>query len=493
MEQPDVIPSKQEDEAKQPVVGKDKYCKNFARKGRCKWGDDCKFLHAQGSKYAVDRIQEIPPFKPPKPKKKKKKKTKEEKEEDKATEWSVNMAHLSEEVVELCEEEVTDLKDVTSNALLDLCGKTTFNSDELALYSGLESDSSRKSRLNTVVNYAETETKASKAIKNKLRFVTKRLTQDNDGEGKIDPAACLLLLCAHGNMCNIMKETAINFAYSALVGNLGEVMDKTSVKMSMLRLLYAARTDLVEQVFIKEHGGSVNVHPLNEFRNNMSAKVGLKIFVEPDYPTNKWGSHEVKEEHYTSFFGELYTVDFIVKLTLNALNQTPRKLSYQAVIEYFQQHSPVKNKYNFLAAAFDMDTGHLTEKYAKWFLRTLKVLSGPPLSPTTLKELEEEEDDEDVGDLKLPPMVRQLSIQELQSGPAHPSMAPLALRKFASEPSGDMARQRAAERAKLRKERAASLRQRWLEFIEEQKPKIASEMERMKGEEQAAAADGKQR
>jgi len=216
--------------------------------------------------------------------------------------------------------------------------------------------------LQLVVNYCETDPKAGKGIKEKMRAITKILQGNPEGRPGV-----LMLLAQHGGVCNVMKEVAVNLAYSSLTTNLKEFIEKQSLPSLTLRHLQTLRELIVEEVFIASGNFMVNTHNLVSFRNGISGHVGLPEIVDVN------AFVKAPEEAKVVHFYEKYTPERIADTFCKAVNDKDRKIPYNTLIDWLQQNSPKEDAYEFLGECFD-ENGHLTLSAALYSLYRMNVL-----------------------------------------------------------------------------------------------------------------------
>jgi hypothetical protein len=144
------------------------------------------------------------------------------------------------------------------------------------------------------VEHAETSKNTTPGLKNKLRYVTKRIKEKAKD---VDPAGIFVMLAAHGNMCNIQKEVGISVAYSMVrlpfdllisvsisapnlvvclqVNNtLKTDMDKKSMSQLLIKLLLTYRIQIMEEMYGK-FGRNKNNHNSNAMSNDMHVWNGV--------------------------------------------------------------------------------------------------------------------------------------------------------------------------------------------------------------------------
>ena len=283
-----------------------------------------------------------------------------------AKDFVLNLGHLRDVVPPLHEEEPLD--DMSATELLTILKDTEFGKEELDSWKAYgnwnlfnqKDDMARY--LETVINYCETDATAGKGVKNKLRFVTKMLRDNKEARGGI-----LCMLAQHGNVCNVMKEVAVNLAYSMLSNSLSDFMKNQSLGSLVARNLQMLRELLVEKLFIAG-GNFMNTHPLVAFRNGLAEHIGLDVI-----PDQHSGANPADKNRITAFLKE-YTVEKIVRHISASINDKNRKIPYETVVEWLQQNSPRTEAYEFLGECFDAQTGHLNEPAIVYMLHKLNFI-----------------------------------------------------------------------------------------------------------------------
>ncbi|ETO15620.1 hypothetical protein RFI_21748 [Reticulomyxa filosa] len=315
--------------------------------------------------------------------------TKEEKydfSEIEKSEWEINCEHLDIKVQEL--EDFVDVSDeYSSEKLLNIFDKLDLKKEDFDIWAGYGDSGTvfygkddARSKLSSVVSYAESNTSASKSAKHRLRVVTKLLVTDEKQE-IYHPTQILLLLAAHGNVCNVQKEVAINSAFSLMTDSMHELVEKHGIEVALYRVLRDYRYLLVEHLY-KTFNATNNIHSIVMVSNSLCKKIGIYEQVDPnqgewDLP-NDWRNTAEKK-----YFGEFYTVSNVVKYVNTVIKE--KKLPYQQVITKFEQfiESKVKSDlnidikdytYSFLHSAIDTVTGDFKPKYLCWFLSHFNVL-----------------------------------------------------------------------------------------------------------------------
>jgi len=224
----------------------------------------------------------------------------------------------------------------------------------------------------------------------------------------------LVLLAAHGNVCNVQKEVGVSTAYSLVTDQAKLYHSKLTVEATLYRLLYTLREQLLEEVCQPQFGkGKSNTHILVEFRNTLAQDVGLKPIPDPD--RGCVGHAKVSPQDKIAFFKK-YSVEKVVHTVERAVNQTPRKLPYDLIVNWFQKNSLEEDEYEFLGQVFDTDTGLVKEEWIRFFLLKQFILSGPlpkstpirsdtPVAEPTKDDDKDNKDheihkEEEVGDIK---------------------------------------------------------------------------------------------
>jgi len=283
----------------------------------------------------------------------------------KVADFDVKLEHLKEIVPEIHED--LPLDDVNGQELINIWEKTPITPEDLGNwkafgdYNIFQTKESMKNHLQTVVDYCEKDPTAGAGIKNKLRSIAKILREDLDARPSI-----LIMLAQHGGVCNVMKEVAVNMAYSILGNNLKEYLEKQSLKSLVLRQLKLTRELIVEEMFVAS-GVYMNTHPLIGYRNGLSQYIGLEAI--PDlHAGNNPATNQKVQLFYTT-----YSTERIVKAISQALNDKNRKIPYNTMVEWLQQNSPKEDPYEFLTECFD-ENGHFSKACILYVLHKLAII-----------------------------------------------------------------------------------------------------------------------
>mgnify|MGYP001146928074 CR=1 FL=1 len=281
--------------------------------------------------------------------------------------FDVNQVTMKQTLPQISE--LIPLDDVNSNELIQIVKEAVIPEDELQNWTnyGLGrlflTKESMIPPLQALVDYCETSSQTSKGLKEKLRLVTKILKEDPSARNGI-----LLLLAQHGNVCNVMKEVGVNMAYSLVKNEAKEYNERESIKGKILRQLELLKEIVLEELFRKEMGGGgVNTHPLVGFRNGLAPDVGLDFIPDPN-----WGQRTASKKTLWSF-KQNYTPLRIVNVLKIAVNENPRKISYDSLVEWFQENSPIEDSYEFLTQCFD-ENGKFTTASLLYLLYKLDIL-----------------------------------------------------------------------------------------------------------------------
>lgn len=238
-------------------------------------------------------------------------------------------------------------------------------------------------RLSTIVDYCEGDhchaaghrSKAPDSTVQKLRMVV-QLMHEDESESKSATKSklpILLLLAAHGGVCNVQKEVGIDAAYAQLTRTCAKHAEKTSFKTCVLRLLCEIRERIVEQMAVESCIGQLgftNTHFLAPFRNLLAESVGIREIPDPNgHPMNN-----VDIDGHRFRFWDLYSLDTIVAEVRAALNDVPRRIPYDSFILWMKENAPPgQDAYSFLAGSFDIN-GNVLPTAVHYALCRLGVL-----------------------------------------------------------------------------------------------------------------------
>jgi hypothetical protein len=299
----------------------------------------------------------------------------------------VNREHVQTLVSELAEE-----VDVSSHRCTELLGcfarvppQELANAMSPWVDAHFRDAADAERRLSTLVDYCEGQgcyaagccSNASDSTTNKLRMVVQLIHVYQDEE----KLPILLLLAAHGGVCNVQKEIGIDSAYAQLTRTCAEHAHRSSFPVYVLRVLRQKREQLVEAVFVEDcvrKHIAANSHYLAPFRNFLADQVGVPKLSDPNAaPIEENGVQEC-----IARFWQLYSLDQVVAEVAAALNHSPRRIPYDTLVSWLEANVPQGcDTYAFLSASFDMHGNVRAEtiQHSLWCLGVLR-------SPATLAQ-----------------------------------------------------------------------------------------------------------
>eukprot|EP00484_Ammonia_sp_Unknown_P017037 CAMPEP_0197023474 /NCGR_PEP_ID=MMETSP1384-20130603/4156_1 /TAXON_ID=29189 /ORGANISM="Ammonia sp." /LENGTH=683 /DNA_ID=CAMNT_0042451687 /DNA_START=1 /DNA_END=2052 /DNA_ORIENTATION=+ len=296
--------------------------------------------------------------------------------------YVVDLCHVKQTVHDFSDRMKVDGKKYNGRKLLNIFDKIKVTEEELSLWGGywggklFNGKADARSKMETVIKYAEKNSSCSKHIKQKLRVITKIITQKGT-EKSSEYVHILLLIASHGNVCNVMKEVAIGNAYGLLTDKLDDYVQQQSLAEQMRKVLRDYRVLLVEKLF---HSFEMmnNTHYIAGFHNQLAKAIGVTPYNDPNIctPTSSkcpnW-----KKGLDQRYFATLYTRENIIEHVLEQINE--KKISYQKIVQFLQDHCPKDcNKMGFLQLAIDIDTGLIHKQFICWILEKLNVFMMKP-------------------------------------------------------------------------------------------------------------------
>ena len=112
----------------------------------------------------------------------------------------------------------------------------------------------------------------------------------------------------------------------------------------------------------------INTHNYVAYANVFAPHVGLLNIPDPNISTVDPKCLDVE------LFYSQYTPDRIIKFVMTAINEKPRKISYQTTVNWFQANSlDGVDPYDFLSCVFDMETGKLKQIWVEYMLCKLGI------------------------------------------------------------------------------------------------------------------------
>jgi hypothetical protein len=89
--------------------------------------------------------------------------------------------------------------------------------------------------------YCENDPKASPGIKNRLRIICQTIRNKNV---ELDRENLLIMLAAHGGVCNVQKEIGIRMAYAAITDSIRSETKLQSIENEIMRILLTLRQNV---------------------------------------------------------------------------------------------------------------------------------------------------------------------------------------------------------------------------------------------------------
>eukprot|EP01065_Artemidia_motanka_P045512 TRINITY_DN6705_c0_g2_i3.p1 TRINITY_DN6705_c0_g2~~TRINITY_DN6705_c0_g2_i3.p1 ORF type:complete len:436 (+),score=153.17 TRINITY_DN6705_c0_g2_i3:834-2141(+) len=301
--------------------------------------------------------------------------------------WCIDRSHLTAKVAVLqkaaavenvrCLDllpvfDATEITDEMRERWTDYYGHTMFTSrDEI------------RGSLHTLLEWADRQPETHDGAQ-RMRFVARELLEC---PGQHDEASIFLALAQNGRACDVQKEVGVRAVYADMQGTAADDAEAGSAASQVLRELMRLRENLSElqsaEVLRGEWLG-VNTHLIVPIRNSYAHLAGISTI--PDVHTQFYlrkylfmTEEEVaaKADGWFDRFMQLYTAQYAVSSVLNAVNNTPRKVSYDAVVNWFSENRPPDvPAYGFLSHfVFDCCTGAVTEQAVRYLLHRLSVLA----------------------------------------------------------------------------------------------------------------------
>merc|ERR1712012_637823 len=143
----------------------------------------------------------------------------------------------------------------------------------------------------------------------KLRIIA-QLLDHQQVEAKLP---ILLLLAAHGGMCNVQKEVGIDSAYAQLTRTAAALAEKTSFQSCVFRIMRETREQIMDVLSVKfceRTVGSTNTHYLVPFRNQLADVVGLREIPDPNQCELTMSDEELSECQLQ--FWQSYSPDVLI-------------------------------------------------------------------------------------------------------------------------------------------------------------------------------------
>lgn len=284
--------------------------------------------------------------------------------------------HLKEKI---SEESVLPSDLPPSNTIMDIFKATEIKAEDLTLwanYSGFQmfSDKSNMaSPLQSIVDYCESSDKTSEGLKQKFRFVNEKIQKK-----EVDAVGLLILLAAHGGMCNVQKEVGVRMAFSFVTNSVKNEIEKQSLPHHVKKILANYREQLTEKTFVALNPKlEKNSHNIIPFRNELAPKIGLDLIPDPQpFLTSKF------DQKWLDKFFEYYSPISIASLIHQAVNDEPRKIPYEPFVEYLKGSFPENmDAYEILTECFD-SKGKIAIGVVLHLLQHMNILTDKAQSDT---------------------------------------------------------------------------------------------------------------
>eukprot|EP01083_Nonionella_stella_P021482 59546_1 len=299
-----------------------------------------------------------------------------------SADYAVNYKHVHKRIAETHDSIEIDNTKHKATKLLSLFDQITITNDELSLWAGYSgqklftSKENARERLKTVLDYTEKNKKCSKHIKTKARIITKLILEKGvtPGRGRKHTSQythILLLLASHGNVCNVMKETAISDAYGIMTNKLDCIILSQTLEQQIAKTLRDHRILLVEQLF-HSFGFLNNTHYIAGFHNTIAKQIGVIPYNDPNIQQPPAKDINWEKGLKQRFFKTLYTKEMILQHLVKQINE--QTIGYQKIVKYFEDNCPKSIETNrFLQKAIDIDTGKIKENYLCWLLHKMEI------------------------------------------------------------------------------------------------------------------------
>jgi len=305
--------------------------------------------------------------------------------------FSLNLEHLKHEVSEPFQT-AEGIEKFDSGELMALFDKIDITDADLGMWlqyndAGrlFRNKSTARLRLNTVVTYCN-GSKCTKTAALKLKFIALELVTKPD---EYDPKGILLLLASHGNVCNVMKEVGIDMAYSSITSQNSELFKSQTLEERIYKLLYEFRIMLVEELYATFPGAVNNTHSIGMMRNFLAKDIGVLSVL--DEHAGAWGlPNNWQTGLAEKYFKNHYNVEKITRWVFLAVNEEPRKIPYDLLMQWLEKNCPIEETYLFYSDTFNVDIGIFKTRYICWLLMALGVFDGPKIKWEVIQEAGEE-------------------------------------------------------------------------------------------------------
>eukprot|EP00484_Ammonia_sp_Unknown_P027785 CAMPEP_0197042908 /NCGR_PEP_ID=MMETSP1384-20130603/19218_1 /TAXON_ID=29189 /ORGANISM="Ammonia sp." /LENGTH=326 /DNA_ID=CAMNT_0042474105 /DNA_START=72 /DNA_END=1052 /DNA_ORIENTATION=+ len=298
------------------------------------------------------------------------------------SQYVVNYDHVKQNVRDFSDDLKIDEKQHKGTKLLEIFDKINVTDTDLSLWAGysggklFSGKSDARTKMQTVIEYAEGNGSCSKPVTQKLRVITKLICEKGI-EKSLEYVHILLLIASHGSVCNVMKEVAIGNAYGLMTDKMDSILKQQSLEQQVAKALRDYRVLLVEKLF---HSFAMmnNTHYIAGFHNKLANSIGVEPYNDINICTptsskcSNWQQNLDKR-----YFATLYNKENIIAYITEQINE--KKISYQKIVQFLQDNCPKGvNKTEFLQLAIDIDSGKIHQQFICWMLEKLNVFMMKP-------------------------------------------------------------------------------------------------------------------
>jgi len=294
--------------------------------------------------------------------------------------FSVNREHVFRPVAEVLSN-VRGLDNYDAFKLLQIWDRQTIKQSDLDMWTSysngklFSSKAQARDYLKTVLEYASGDL-PTKKCKLQIKYVAKELCDKS--EEYDDPKGLLLLIASHGNVCNVMKEVGVQSAYSSLTNQCQDLFASQTIEERVLALFAEFRELAIEELYSTFRGASNNTHSITLMRNHLAPFVGVAMTY--DTQMSNWGlpagwQNGLEER----FWRNHYNVKKLTRWIALAMNEEPRKISYEVVTGFLEKHKPIDDTYLFYSDVYDMESGKIKARYVEWMLKKMGFFNGPEI------------------------------------------------------------------------------------------------------------------
>lgn len=272
--------------------------------------------------------------------------------------FEINTKHINEPkpVLKSIAHENIDIE-IDVDELLKFCDEINFDENKLKIYKEtwsttyLANKETIKKSLKTVIDYCKTQP----ILHKKLQIITQILqTDDKSREGVITSFA------QHGSVCNLEKEIVVNATYALLTNEIKAFAMKESLRGQIIDVLAILRELISEEMYMNRIKNNKSMYGKNEhyivdYKNKIAKHIGIDT-IHDDQPATINFDHT---DDIKNFF-QYYSTTRILAIMREKMNSRPHKITYDLLVEWFEQNSPLTDKYEFLGACFN-EKGDFTD------------------------------------------------------------------------------------------------------------------------------------